>query len=178
MNAHHHFRHLTAALVLALAFVVSGCEDLGAVDTFDLDPRQVRFEFQFQGGAIDPNGVPSLGTQNLLPFVQQRGFTAGDIVSVRIVNPQLQVALPVTAGVHHFAGVEMRSATGASLVSGQNFAGTSDLAPLQVRATDIAGLVRDGAFSTRLLVNPSAQIQPNQTYTLVVTFDAVVTVEG
>lgn len=178
MNAPSRLPRFAAVLALALGLFLSACDALAPVDTFDLPAEPVSFTFTFQGGAISPDGVLSTGTQNLLTHVQNRGFTAADIVSVRIQSPQLTVALPLDAGVHHFNQVELRTTTGTSLVGGQNFAGTSDRAALQVRASNIAGIARDGAFRARLFIDPSAQILPNRTYTLVVSFDAVVSVEG
>ncbi len=177
---------LVAALFLGLSVYLASC-DAVQVGGFELPERRVTLDFVFQGNELDTaslNTVLSNNQVDLTGYIQQRGFSPSDVIGARIRSgsAELRVARPLTAGIGHFAEVQVRArqggSTGALLVSGTGFSGNADTAPLSIASVNLGSVVANGAFGGELRVQPVAGNILNQEYRLEISFDVIIEVEA
>jgi len=172
-------------LVAALAIGLAACDATGA-ETFDLEPRRVKFDFRFDGSALDVANLLEFTSENsidLREYVRQRGFSPEDVVGARVQNgrAEIRVARPAAANVSSFSRAEIRpfqgTARGALLASGQGFSGTSSTAQLTVQTGDFGNVVATGPFQAIVGLQGTNAVVPGE-YLVEVTLDVIVTVEG
>ncbi|MDX1530926.1 MAG: hypothetical protein R3362_05315 [Rhodothermales bacterium] len=172
-------------LFLVVPLFFAGCDDAGT-DTFFLDAREVEFTFIADPGDFadgDPVELQSKGSVDLRSFIRNAGFDPEtDIVSVRLVDDsgEIRVTQPPLGDLGFLESAQLRLFQGTSapinVASGAGFPDTSDRAPLGVESTNIAEVVRNGAFGALLIADPA--VATNDGFTLEATFDVVVEVEG
>lgn len=190
-------RRLALVLALVLPFALTACDSTdpggnggGGDDTFFLPAQSVEFDFSFDGGNLQAdvfNDVESDNTENLIAFIESRGFSVDDVVGVAIQgnSAELRIAQPpLDAGVNGFDRVQVRlrtegaSAAGALVISGSDFAGNEDdTVDLDVDSGDFTLTVQTGAFEALLQVDPSNMIL-DQNYVVEVSFNVVIEVEA
>lgn len=182
-------RRLLLFLALPLALVgLTGCDDAASTETFSLPPRPVDFTFIFDGSDLaNPNQLNEIQSEegiDLTGYITQQGFTRADIVRVEIRNGsgEIVVQQPFDAAVNIFDRVQLQLFQGtqssAPVASQNDFPSGSDRTSLNLSGVDIGSFVRTGPFSALLLADPSAAIDPAETYTVEVGFDVVIFVEG
>jgi hypothetical protein len=182
----HASRFLPALLVAVLALGLAACDAVDAGDTFELDARQVKFDFRFTAGDLTPGSLLEFTSDNsvdLRDYVRQRGFAPEDIVGARVVanRAEFRIARPVAANVGSFSRAEVRTFQGTNrgsvLVSGQGFTGTGSTTQLGVLTTNFGSVVATGPFQAILGLQATSPVVPGD-YLIEVTLDIVISVEG
>ena len=177
-----------AALLLALPLLLTACDTADPNgDTFFLPEQRVEFDFVFDGGALSPdvlNDVISENAVSLVSYVESRGFTVDDVVGATIQDGTAEFRIaqpPIGAGVNGFDRIEVRLRTegattaGTTVVTGSGFTSTSDTADLEIRTADFRTTVQTGPFEGILQVDPSASVL-DDTYRVEVSFDVLIEV--
>lgn len=175
-------------LALPLLLAVAGC-DTTEDDTFFTDPIEVVFTFEFDAEDFEPGqpadevqSVESVSLLNRLP----RGFTADDIVSVRMQqgSGEISVLLPAEQNAIQIlerARLRLMQGTRSPLdvATQTDFPDTGRRAPLDVSSVDVATLtafVQTGQFNGLLTVTPSATV--TEDYLMEVRFKVIIEVQA
>lgn len=177
------------ALLFALPLLLTACDTADPDDdSFFLPEQRVEFDFVFDGGALNPdvlNDVISENAETLVSYIESRGFTVDDVIGATIKDGTAEFRIaqpPFGAGVNGFDRIEVRLRTegattaGTPVATGAGFTDTSDTADLDIRANDFTTTVQTGPFEAILQVDPSDAVL-DETYRVEVSFDVLIEVQ-
>lgn len=169
--------YLRLSCALALVSLMAGCEL--AEETVFLD-REAEFTFRFDGADISPEGqVQSVSSVDFEGRLD--GFLKEDIVAANIISAEIERSAPPGANLDEiFSSVEFALDNGQrSVVAGQNSLPGSREAPLDVSTENItAQASAANGFTGHLEVEAAEEIDPDREYSVVVTLDVSLELEG
>lgn len=165
-------------VVLAATVFLSGCDTLAEDDRPQFERTvSFRFEFTAEGGSVGDD-VEATSTQvvDLDDVLEGFGYTKGDVISVRVLDAELNLVQPAQLDLTAFseASLALSASGGSEQAVAQSSALQGDRASLSVTGSAVTGIVTAPTFSAVLRVVPTLAEQ----FVVTASVDLGIEVEG
>ena len=176
-------RRVSAALVVAALFALSGCDIATDPGIFTLQEKRVTFRFEFASDgrtAGQEIEVQSTSSADLAAALLADGYTKGEVVGVTLLGVELSRVQPIGVNLSTLSNVSVSltaSGVSRSTIATAASLPNADDALLQVTNERVTGFITAPSFSSVLKVVPTS-LKPNSDYVLTATLRLRVEVEG